>query len=100
MFKNKAIALSVLGLALATSGCQSDLVRHDGVTTFAGNSHPANEAKMVADPWKRNAYNDHLHGDGQRLGDVVKRYKTAHGEDATAAPPAILLPSAPASETR
>ena len=99
MSKNKKLTASAIGLACVLSGCQSYLVRHDGVTTYAGDAHPINEAKMVADPWKRDAYNDHIHHDGERLGDAVKRYKTSNGEESGNSVQPIILPTMQGPET-
>jgi len=55
---------------------------------------------MAADPWKRNAHNDHLHGDGERLGDAVKRYKGVHGEKSGNSVQPIILPGLPGAETK
>ncbi|MEM7067308.1 MAG: hypothetical protein AAF478_00365 [Pseudomonadota bacterium] len=81
------------------SGCQQNYIRHEGVTTHAGNHLAANEAKMVVDPWNRNAYNNRIEGDGQRLGDAVKRYKESNSEESGNSQQTILLPTAPTSET-
>ncbi len=69
MKNNRYIAYSVVGAALLVGGCQQQyLERHDGVTTHAGNHLAVNEAKMVVDPWNRDAYNNNIEGDGKRLG--------------------------------
>ena len=88
-----------IGLMALLGGCQSYFERNDGVTSFAGEAHPVNEAKMVADPWKRDAYNDHIHHDGERLGDAVVRYKTSNSEKAGNAVQPIVLPPLQGGET-
>lgn len=99
MLNNKFMVIASLLTFAGLAGCQSYFERHDGVTTFAGDAHPVNEAKMVADPWKRRAYNNHIHGDGERLGDAVTRYKTSNSEKAGNAVQPILLPTLPSGET-
>ncbi len=99
MSNNNKVTASVLGLTCALSGCQAYSERHDGVTNFAGDAQAINEVKMVSDPWKKKAYNDHLHGDGERLGDVVKRYKTAHGEESGNSIQPLILPTMQGPET-
>lgn len=92
--------MTALGLACALSGCQAYTERHDGVTSFAGNSNAVNNAKMVEDPWKRKAYNDHLHGDSERLGDAVKRYKTSNSPESGNGVQPVLLPTVSATQTQ
>ncbi len=70
--------------ALAMSGCQQYLDRNEGVTSFAGNSQAANEAKMVVDPWPRNVENTDIPADGQRMANTIDKYKNAHAPDAQA----------------
>jgi len=41
-----------------------------------------NKNKQTADPWNKNAYNNDIEGDGERLGDTVKRYKAGEQEEA------------------
>jgi len=100
MNKNKLLNASALGLICGLTACQNYLERHDGVTNFAGDAQAVNDAKMAADPWKRNAHNDHLHGDGERLGDAVKRYKGVHGEKSGNSVQPIILPGLPGAETK
>ncbi|MEM7215313.1 MAG: hypothetical protein AAF423_07195 [Pseudomonadota bacterium] len=95
---NKITFASVFS-ALSLSGCQQYLERHDGVTTHAGNHLAANEAKLVVDPWNPNAYNNHIEGDGKRLGDAVKRYKDANKADSEKGQETLVLPTLPTSET-
>lgn len=99
MNKNKLLMTTVLGMSCALGGCQAYTERHEGVTSFAGNSLPVNEAKMAADPWKRNAYNDHIHADGERLGDAVKRYKSSNSEKSGNSVQPIILPAMQGTET-
>ena len=99
MRNRNILTFGLLSASLFISGCQEYFVRHDGVTTHAGNQLAANEAKMVVDPWNRDAYNNHIEGDGQRLGDAVKRYKESNSEKAGNDQQTILLPTAPSSET-
>lgn len=80
---------------IAISGCQNYESRHDGVTIDAGNHLAANEAQMVADPWKRNAYDTHTHADGKRSADIVKKYRNEHHVKEEAAAPASALPGLP-----
>lgn len=80
MNKNKFLTSSALGLIFALGGC-TYLERNDGITNFAGDAQAINETKQVVDPWNRNAYNNNIHGDGQRLGDTVKRYKEGQQEE-------------------
>lgn len=100
MHKKLSLAFTSAVLLGMTSGCQSYIERNEGVTSFAGNAHPINEAKMVSDPWKRDAYNDHLHGDGERLGDAVVRYKTSNSEKAGNSVQPIILPALQSGETK
>jgi len=80
MSKNKYLTTTALGLVFALGGC-TYLDRNEGVTTFAGDAQAVNQAKMVEDPWNENAYNNEIGGDGQRLGDTVKRYKEGQQEE-------------------
>lgn len=80
MNKNKILQTTAIGLIFALSGC-TYLDRNDGVTNFAGDAQAINEAKQTADPWNKNAYNNDIEGDGERLGDTVKRYKEGKEED-------------------
>lgn len=89
----------LIGSATILSGCQQYFERHDGVTTHAGNHLAANEAKMVVDPWNRDAYNNHIEGDGKRLGDAVKRYKNANAEESSKGQETIILPALSGGET-
>ena len=81
MNKNKILKTTALGLIFALSGC-TYLDRNDGVTNFAGDAKAINEAKQTVDPWNRNAYNNNIEGDGQRLGSTAKRYKEGVQEQA------------------
>lgn len=81
MNKNKILQTTALGLIFTLGGC-TYLDRQDGVTNFAGDAQAINEAKMVEDPWNKNAYNNKIEGDGERLGDTVKRYKEGEQEQA------------------
>ena len=81
MNKSKILSSTALGLIFVLGGC-TYLEREEGVTTFAGDTQAINEAKMVEDPWNENAYNNEIGGDGQRLGDTVKRYKQGKLEEA------------------
>lgn len=100
MNKNIYITPLVIGVTVLIAGCQQYVERNDGVTTHAGNHLAANEAKMVVDPWNRNAYNNNIEGDGKRLGDAVKRYKNANAEDSAKGQETLLLPVTPGSETK
>jgi len=80
MSRNRYLTTSALGLVFALGGC-TYLDRNEGITTFAGDSQAVNQAKMVEDPWNENAYNNEIGGDGQRLGDTVKRYKEGKKEE-------------------
>ena len=90
--------LTVVALiALAgLTGCQQYHNRSEGVTTFAGNSHAVNEAKMVVDPWPKYLDDTDFDTDGERLSAAVKRYKSG-GIDADAStsttPAALTAPS-------
>ncbi|MEL7428769.1 MAG: hypothetical protein AAFN43_02095 [Pseudomonadota bacterium] len=100
-FKTIACPLAIMSM-FAISGCQNYETRHDGVTIDAGNHLAANEAQMVADPWKRNAYNTHTHADGKRSADIVKKYRNEHHvKEEAAAPVGAMpgLPVAPPSQT-
>ncbi len=81
MNKNKILQTTAMSLIFALAGC-TYLDRHEGVTSFAGDAHAINEAKQTADPWNPNAYNNDIEGDGERLGDTVKRYKEGEQEEA------------------
>ena len=81
MNKNKILQTTALGLIFTLGGC-TYLDRNEGVTSFAGDAQAINEAKMVEDPWNENAYNNEIGGDGERLGDTVKRYKKGELEEA------------------
>ena len=97
----KTLSLFAICAPLFVSGCQFDATeRYDGVTTHAGNHLAANEAKMVVDPWNRHAYNNNIEGDGKRLGDAAKRYKSSNSEEAGNSQQPILLPTLPSSETK
>lgn len=95
---SKTLFLAI-GSAALLGGCQQYLERHEGVTNHAGNHLAANEAKMVVDPWNRDAYNNHIEGDGKRLGDAVKRYKNSNSEESGNGQQTILLPTLPSSGT-
>lgn len=81
MNKNKILQTTALGLIFALGGC-TYLDRNEGITSFAGDAQAINEAKQTADPWNENAYNNEIGGDGERLGDTVKRYKEGEQEEA------------------
>lgn len=81
MNKNKFLTTTALSLSFALGAC-SYTDRTEGVSEFAGNAQAINEAKMVVDPWNRNAYNNEIGGDGQRLGETVSRYKNGELEEA------------------
>ncbi|MEM9332188.1 MAG: hypothetical protein AAGA53_12740 [Pseudomonadota bacterium] len=100
MFKYKNLSYVLIGSTVLLTGCQQYVERHEGVTTHAGNHLAANEAKMVVDPWNRDAYNSHIEGDGKRLGDAVKRYKNANDEESAKGQETIVLPVLPGSETK
>ncbi len=80
MNKNKTLIATTLGLIFTLGGC-SYLDRNDGVTNFAGDAQAINQAKQTEDPWNKNAYNNKIEGDGERLGDTVKRYKEGEQEE-------------------
>ena len=100
MNKNRYIAPMIIGTTVLFAGCQQYVERTDSVTNHAGNHLAVNEAKMVVDPWNRNAYNNNIDGDGKRLGDAVKRYKNANDEESQKGQEAILLPVSPGTETK
>lgn len=81
MNKNKFLLTTALGLMFISLGGCTYLDRQEGVTNFAGDAQAINEAKMVEDPWNKNAYNNKIEGDGERLGDTVKRYKEGDAEE-------------------
>ena len=95
---NNIKPLTVVSLIALTSltGCQQYHNRSEGVTTFAGNSHAVNEAKMVVDPWPKYLDDTDFDTDGERLSAAVKRYKSG-GIDADAStsttPAALTAPS-------
>ena len=80
MNKNKILLTTALGLIFTLAGC-TYLDRNEGVTSFAGDAQAINQAKMVEDPWNENAYNNKIEGDGERLGDTIKRYKEGKKEE-------------------
>ena len=101
MKNNNTLSLFALGATLLVAGCQYDATtRYDGVTTHAGNHLAVNEAKMVVDPWNRNAYNNNIEGDGKRLGDAAKRYQSTNSEEAGNSQQTVLLPALAGSETK
>lgn len=81
MNKKTFLTTTALGLVFALGGC-TYLDRNEGVTGFAGDAQAVNSAKMVVDPWNKNAYNNEIEGDAERLGDTVKRYKQGQQEEA------------------
>ena len=89
----------LIGSTLILAGCQQYFVRQDTVTPEAGNHLAVNEAKMVVDPWNRDAYNNHIEGDGKRLGDAVKRYKDSNSEEAGNDQQTIFLPAVTSGQT-
>lgn len=100
MKKNKLLCSVSLGALMLLGGCQNYLERHEGVTSHAGNHLAVNEAKMVADPWKRKAYDTHLHANGKRTADLIDKYEKEHSPDEGGkATPAFILPTASGAET-
>ena len=93
MTKFRLLNTTALGLLLFATGCQSYLDRSEGVTSTAGNHLAVNEAKMVVDPWPPYADNTHLHGDGERLGDAVERYKKSNAKEENSGDQAIIIPT-------
>ncbi len=81
MNKNKLLRTTAIGVIFVLSGC-TYLDREESVTSFAGDAQAINKAKQTVDPWNENAYNNDIGGDGQRLGDTVKRYKEGEQEQA------------------
>lgn len=81
MIKNNTLQTTAIGLIFALGGC-TYLDRNEGVTSFAGDAQAVNLAKQTDDPWNKNAYNNDIEGDGERLGDTVKRYKEGEQEEA------------------
>ena len=77
----KLAGICLIGFSCLIVGCQEYTSRHEGVSRFAGNANAINEAKMVADPWNRNAYDDHIPGNGERLGEAVRKYQTVNTEE-------------------
>ncbi|MGI9350011.1 MAG: hypothetical protein ACR2O3_00495 [Rhizobiaceae bacterium] len=96
--RNK-IKYILIGSTLMLAGCQQYLVRQDTVAPEAGNHLAVNEAKMVVDPWNRDAYNNRIEGDGKRLADAVERYKDANSEDAGNDQQTIFLPTVTSGQT-
>jgi len=82
MFNIKQLNIISLTGLLFVAGCQSNLERHDGVTSYAGNSNAVNEAKMVVDPWNPNSENTDIHTDGRRAADAIDRYRNANAGEA------------------
>lgn len=74
MNKNNMLRTTAIGLIFMLGGC-TYLDRTEGVTSFAGDSQAINAAKQTVDPWNKNAYNNQIEGDGERLGETAKRYK-------------------------
>ena len=93
MNKTRLLNTSALGLLLFAAGCQSYLDRSEGVSTTAGNHLAVNEAKMVVDPWPVYANDTHLHGDGERLGDAVEKYKKSNAKESESGTTSILIPT-------
>jgi len=87
----KSLRGFVIFAALSVSGCQQYLERTDRVTLGAGNSLAANEARMVVDPWPRNVDDTHIHADGQRMSDTIRKYKGYHATEAPASGNTIEL---------
>jgi predicted hotdog family 3-hydroxylacyl-ACP dehydratase len=78
MIKNKLLITSSLVSLGLISGCQNYLDRSETLSPGSGNHLAANEALMVEDPWKRNAYDTTIEGNGKRTADVVTRYENEH----------------------
>lgn len=62
-------AAGVSFLCLALAGCVgTDVLRHDGVTTSAGDAVAANSVMQMADPWPRGVENTRLRTPAVRPG--------------------------------
>ncbi len=100
MNKNKLLCSVSLSALMMLGGCQNYLERNEGVTSHAGNHLAVNEALMVSDPWKRDAYDTDIRSNGKRSADIVDRYEKEHApEEGNDAAPTFVLPSASGAET-
>jgi len=75
MNTRKILTGTALAILFTAAGCQSDLERIEGVTSYAGDAQAINRVKQTEDPWARHSHDTHIHSDGQRIGNAVKRYK-------------------------
>ena len=73
-----------IGLTLALGGCWGGVYEHpaaqyfqrtDTITLGAGNAKEVNAAVHVIDPWPRRVGDRRIAGHGERMVNVIERYK-------------------------
>jgi len=92
LIKGKGIAAATLvAITASVSGCQNYLSRHEGVTSFAGDSLAANEAISVVDTWPDGFDDTSIPTDGQRQSEAIEKYKSPASQSAQQAPGELKL---------
>jgi len=79
--KPLSAAVSIATAAVLLSGCQQYFSRHEGVSSFAGETNAHNQAISVVDTWPDGFDNTSIETDGQRQAAAVERYKNPPKED-------------------
>ncbi len=92
LIKGKAFAaVTLVAVTVSVSGCQNYLSRHEGVTSFAGDSLATNEAISVVDTWPDGFDDTSIPTDGQRQSEAIEKYKSPKSQTANQAPASIKL---------
>ena len=68
-------AVILLACASTLTGCAEYPSRHEGVTSFAGESLAANEAVSVVDIWPEGFENTDIPTDGKRQARAIEKYR-------------------------
>lgn len=86
-------AVLLLGML---AGCGQYLDRRETVSLGAGDSHARNRWIFARDPWPREAFDRHIHTNGEKLEGAMQRY--VKGKSA-AGPAAQTLNASPSTST-
>ncbi|MGH6853643.1 MAG: hypothetical protein ACREDJ_10715, partial [Methylocella sp.] len=75
------LALSLPTVCLTLAACdrymaERYLVRHDAVTSSAGDAVASNSAVQIPDPWPRGSNNPNIAFDGAKIAGAVNAYRT------------------------
>jgi hypothetical protein len=78
--------LGACALVMTLGGCADSFRRADFITDHTGDSHAANKAIHIVDPWPPESFDTRLPGDGARGAQAVTVYRNPGAPGAAARP--------------